>query len=169
MTHYSPFNIFTMQEQVSGKVQDNKVAAAHGSNNMGTIGESASDGKAKRTERKTQAQIIVEFLSRLGAYEADAIRIALALGKETATPQSLSPEDRLCINRYLNVGLQKENVPAERVGSHRTMRAVKLVERLLDYADKSQLTKANYALAIIAMDAQDVENARKVLLQGRQG
>ncbi len=169
MTHYSPFNIFTMQEQVSNKVQDNKVDAAHGSNNMGTIGESASDGKVKRTERKTQAQIIVEFLSRLGAYEADAIRIALALGKGTSTVQSLSPEDRLCINRYLNVGLQKENVPAERVGSHRTMRAVKLVEQLLDYADKSQLTKANFSLAMIAMDAQDVENARKVLLQGRQG
>ena len=157
-----------MQEQVSGKVQDNKVAAAHECINMGTNNESASENKVKRTERKTQAQIIVEFLSRLGAYEADAIRIALALGKEIVTPQSLSPEDKLCINRYLNVGLLKENVPAERVGSHRTMRAVKLVERLLDYADKSQLTKANFALAMIAMDAQDVENAHKLLAQGRQ-
>ena len=158
-----------MQEQVSSKVQDSKVAAAHESNNMGTNNESASENKVKRTERKTQAQIIVEFLSRLGAYEADAIRIALALGKESVTPQSLSLEDKLCINRYLNVGLQKENVPEERVGSHRAMRAVKLVERLLDYADKSQLTKANFALAMIAMDAQDVDNARKLLAQGRQG
>ena len=157
-----------MQEQVSGKVQDNKVAAVHESNNTVANNASASESKGKRTERKTQAQIIVEFLSRLGAYEADAIRIALALGRGSVTPQSLSPEDRLCINRYLNVGLQKDNIPAERVGSHRTMRAVKLVERLIDYADKSQLTKANYALAMIAMDAQDVENARKLLAQGRQ-
>ena len=57
-----------MQEQVSGKVQDSKVAAAHESNNMGTNNESTSENKGKRTERKTQAQIIVEFLSRLGAY-----------------------------------------------------------------------------------------------------
>ena len=83
-----------------------------------TNNESASESKVKRTERKTQAQIIVEFLSRLGAYEADAIRIALALGKESVTPQSLSPEDKLCINRYLNVGLQKENVPAERAAAN---------------------------------------------------
>ena len=74
-----------MQEQVSSKVQDSKVAAVHESNNMGTNNESASENKVKRTERKTQAQIIVEFLSRLGAYEADAIRIALALGKESVT------------------------------------------------------------------------------------
>lgn len=158
-----------MQEQVSSKVQDSKAIAAQESNNTSMSNESASESKGKRTERKTQSQIIVEFLSHLGAYEADAIRIALALGKETVTPQSLSPEDKLCINRYLNVGLLKENVPAERVGSHRTMRAVKLVERLIDYADKSQLTKANFALAMIAMDAQDVENARKLLAQGRQG
>ena len=57
-----------MQEQVSSKVQDTKVAAAHESNNTTTNNESASENKGKRTERKTQAQIIVEFLSRLGAY-----------------------------------------------------------------------------------------------------
>ena len=158
-----------MQEQVSSKVQDSKAITAPGSVNTSINNESASESKGRRTERKTQAQIIVEFLSHLGAYEADAIRIALALGKEAVTTQSLSQEDKLCINRYLNVGLQSGNVTAEHVASHRTMRAIKLVERLIEYADKNQLTKANFALAMIAMDAQDVENARKLLAQGRQG
>ena len=158
-----------MQEQVSSKVQDSKAIAARESVNTSINNESASESKGKRTERKTQAQIVVDFLSHLGAYEADAIRIALALGKEKMTTQSLSQEDRLCINRYLNVGLQSGNVTAEHVATHRTMRAIKLVERLIEYADKSQLTKANFALAMIAMDAQDVENARKLLAQGRQG
>ena len=83
-----------MQEQVSSKVQDSKAIAAHESVNTSINSESASESKGKRTERKTQAQIVVEFLSPLGAYEADAIRIALALGKETVTTQSLSQEDK---------------------------------------------------------------------------
>lgn len=142
-----------MAENQTMEGQGDKVAAARENNTKET----------KRPERKTQAQTVCEFLGSIGTYEADAIRIGLAFGNGSMTAETLTAEDKLCVNRFLNLGLKREDVNGTRIITHRTNRAVRLAETLAKYTDKDKLVIASGALTRFAVSEADVEEARKAL------
>nr|MDE5560938.1 hypothetical protein [Bacteroidaceae bacterium] len=73
----------------------------------GTVAAVPTEKKNENRKRETSAkdvQVIRAFLESVGIYEADALRVSIVIadGKETAG--SLSADDRLALNRYLNNG-----------------------------------------------------------------
>lgn len=142
-----------MQENVFNR-QDNKVAAVADSQKK----ESTSKEQKALSEKDTK--VIRQFLSSIGPYEADALRLAIALADGKVSVATFSSDDQLAINRYLNSGLKKEQNSSQQIQAHRIHRASNLSKRAVDFCGKLQLLSVYEALMDMAVNATYVEQAR---------
>ena len=139
-------NVFTRQ--------DNKVAAVADSQKK----ESTSKEQKALSEKDTK--VIRQFLLSIGPYEADALRLAIALADGKVSVATLSSDDQLALNRYLNSGLKKEQNTSQQILAHRIHRASNLSKRAVDFCGKLQLLLVYEALMDMAVNATYVEQAR---------
>ena len=113
----------------------------------------------KREASGKDAQVIRAFLESVGIYEADALRVGIAIADGKATAESISVDDRLALNRYLNSGTDNDRLTADNAQEHRLNRVFKLLERVAEFCDKRQLVTVNKALLSIAVNATDISRA----------
>lgn len=134
--------------------QDNQVAAAADS----TKKESSS--KESKTLSEKDVKTIRKFLQELNPYEADALRIAIALADGKVAMATLPSDEQLALNRYMNTGMAKDQNSPQQVQSHRIHRASQLCKRTADYCNKMQLLSVYGAVMEFAVNATFVEQAR---------
>lgn len=103
--------------------------------------ENEKQGDSKREVSGKDAQVIRTFLESVGIYEADALRVGIAIADGKATAESISADDRLALNRYLNSGTDNERLTADNAQGHRLNRAFGLLERVVEFCDKRQGNK----------------------------
>lgn len=137
--------------------QDNKVAAVADS----TKKESSS--KESKTLSEKDAKTIRKFLQELKPYEADALRIAIALADGKMNTNSLQSDEQMALNRYMNNGLAKEQNSSQQVQSHRIHQASQLCKRTADYCNKMQLLSVYGAVMEFAVNTTHVEQVRTAL------
>lgn len=113
----------------------------------------------KREINSKDVQAIRAFLEDIGIYEADALRVSIAIADGRATTDNVSADDRLALNRYLNSGTDNERINADNAQEHRLNRAFGLLERVAAFCDKRQLVTVNKALLSIAVNAADISHA----------
>ena len=134
----------------------------------GTVAAVPTEKKNENRKRETSAkdvQLIRAFLESVGIYEADALRVSIVIadGKETAG--SLSADDRLALNRYLNNGTDNDRMTADNAQEHRLNRAFGLMERVSEFCNKQQLVIVNRALLSIAVNAEAISHAVSSLVK----
>lgn len=110
----------------------------------------------KREISGKDVQVIRTFLESVGIYEADALRVSIAIADGKATADSISSDNRLAINRFLNSGKDNDRLTADNAQEHRLSRAFLLLERVAEFCDKRQLVTVNKALLSIAVNAADI-------------
>ena len=113
----------------------------------------------KREVSSKDVQAIRTFLENIGIYEADALRVSIAIADGKATAESISADDRLALNRYLNSSTDNDRLTADNIQGHRLNRAFGLLERVAEFCDKRQLVTVNKALLSIAVNATDISRA----------
>ena len=113
----------------------------------------------KREASGKDVQAIRSFLESLSVYEADALRVGIAIADGKTTATNISSDDRLALNRYLNSGKDNERMTADNAQAHRLNRAFQLLERITEFCDKRQLVTVNRSLLSIAVDATDISRA----------
>ena len=135
------------------------------SKNMEQAGAASAVSIEKKNESRKReisgkdAQVIRAFLESVGIYEADALRVSIAIADGKATAESISADDRLALNRYLNSGKDNERMTADNAQEHRLNRAFQLLERVAEFCDKRQLVSVNRSLLSIAVDVADISRA----------
>lgn len=133
--------------------------------NMEQGGTAAAVPTEKKNENRKRevsgkdAQIIRAFLESVGIYEADALRVGIAIADGKMTADTLSADDRLALNRYLNSSTDNDRMTADNAQGHRLNRAFGLLERASDFCDKQQLVTVNKVLLSIAVNAEDINRA----------
>lgn len=133
--------------------------------NMGqavTVAANPTEKKNENRKRETSGkdvQAIRTFLESVGIYEADALRVSIAIADGKTTADSILPDDRLALNRYLNSGTDNDKLTADNAQEHRLSRAFGLMERVADFCDKQQLVTVNKVLLSIAVNAADISRA----------
>ncbi|MDC7163101.1 hypothetical protein PQG94_15005 [Bacteroides stercoris] len=133
--------------------------------NMEQGGTAAAVPAEKKNENRKRevsgkdAQIIRAFLESVGIYEADALRVGIAIADGKMTADTLSADDRLALNRYLNSSMDNDRLTADNAQGHRLNRAFGLLERVSDFCDKQQLVTVNKVLLSIAVNAEDISRA----------
>ena len=118
--------------------------------------------KYESRKRETSGKDVLairSFLENLSVYEADALRVSIAIADGKANAENISADDRLALNRYLNSGKDNERMTADNVQEHRLNRAFQLLERVSEFCDKRQLVTVNRSLLSIAVDATDISRA----------
>lgn len=120
--------------------------------------EKKNESRKRETSGK-DVQAIRSFLESLGVYEADALRVGIAIADGKTTATNISADDRLALNRYLNSGKDNERMTADNAQAHRLNRAFQLLERVSEFCDKRQLVTVNRSLLSIAVDATDISRA----------
>ncbi|MGM9698936.1 MAG: hypothetical protein ACI3Y0_09880 [Prevotella sp.] len=141
-----------LQENIFNR-QDNQVVAAADSQKKESL------SKEHRAHDK-DVKIIRQFLSSIGLYEADALRIAIALADGKISASSFSSNDMLALNRYLNFGINKQQNSSQQIQAHRIHRASELSKRVIDFCGKLQLLTVYESLMDLAVNATYVEQAR---------
>ena len=127
------------------------------SKNMEQAGAASAVPTEKKNESRKRevsgkdAQVIRVFLESVGIYEADALRVSIAIAD--------GKDDRLALNRYLNSGTDNERLTADNAQEHRLNRVFGLLERVTEFCDKRQLVTVNKALLSIAVNATDISRA----------
>ena len=124
-----------------------------------TVPAEKKNESRKREISGKDAQIIRAFLENVGIYEADALRVSIAIADGKAAAGSISADDRLALNRYLNSGTDNDRLTADNAQEHRLNRAFGLLERVAVFCDKRQLVAVNKALLSIAVNAADISHA----------
>ena len=66
----------------------------------------------KREVSGKDAQIIRTFLESVGIYEADALRVSIAIADGKVSADNISADDRLALNRYLNSSTDNDRLTA---------------------------------------------------------
>ena len=124
-----------------------------------TVPAEKKNENRKREISGKDAQIIRAFLENVGIYEADALRVSIAIADGKVSADNISADDRLALNRYLNSGTDNERLTADNAQGHRLNRVFKLLERVTEFCDKRQLVTVNKALLSIAVNATDISRA----------
>lgn len=149
--------------------------------NMEQGGTAVSVPTEKKNENRKREisgkdiQAIRSFLESVGIYEADALRVSIAIADGKVTTENISADDRLALNRYLNSGTDNDRMTADNAQGHRLNRAFGLLERVADFCDKQQLVTVNRALLSVAVNAGDISHAvsslakRQASVQPTQG
>ncbi len=132
--------------------------------NMEQAGVTSAITGKKNESRKRDAsgkdvQAIRSFLESQSVYEADALRVSIAIADGKTTATNISSDDRLALNRYLNSGKDNERMTSDNAQAHRLNRAFQLLERVSEFCDKRQLVTVNRSLLSIAVDATDISRA----------
>ncbi len=120
--------------------------------------EKKSENRKRETSTK-DVQVIRAFLESVGIYEADALRVSIAIADGKMTAENISADDRLALNRYLNSSTDNGRLTADNAQGHRLNRAFELLERVAEFCDKQQLVTVNRALLSIAVNAGDISHA----------
>ena len=123
------------------------------------ISTGKKDESRKREISGKDMLAIRSFLENLGVYEADALRVSIAIADGKTSAENISADDRLALNRYLNSGKDNERMTADNAQEHRLNRAFQLLERVAEFCDKRQLVTVNRSLLSIAVDATDISRA----------
>lgn len=92
--------------------------------------------KYESRKRETSGKDVLairSFLESLSVYEADALRVSIAIADGKATATNISSDDRLALNRYLNSGKDNERMTADNAQEHRLNRAFQLLERVSEF------------------------------------
>lgn len=121
-----------------------------------------TEKKNENRKRETTGKDILAirtFLECVGIYEADALRVSIAIADEKVTAENISSDDRLALNRYLNSSTDNDRMTADNAQGHRLNRAFRLLERVSDFCDKQQLVTVNKVLLSIAVNAEDINRA----------
>ena len=130
--------------------------------NMGQVSVIAAvptekkNGNRKREANGKEMQAIRAFLESVDIYEADALRVSIAIADNKVTAENISSDDRLALNRYLNSSTDNDRMTADNAQGHRLNRAFGLLERVSDFCDKQQLVTVNKVLLSIAVNAEDI-------------
>ena len=112
-----------------------------------------STGKSERkNDCSKDAQVIRSFLESVGMYEADALRVSIAIADGKTSCDDMPHDDRIAVNRYLNYGLNNSQRSMEMIQAHRVSRSF-----LLDYVDKQQAILLGQSLFTIAVCKKDIE------------
>ncbi|OKZ25950.1 MAG: hypothetical protein BHV77_02030 [Bacteroides sp. 43_108] len=128
----------------------------------GTAAAVPTEKKNENRKRETvgkDVQAIRAFLESVGIYEADALRVSIAIADGKVTADNISADDRLALNRYLNSGTDNDRLTADNAQEHRLNRAFGLLERVAEFCDKQQLVTVNRTLLSIAVNAEDINRA----------
>lgn len=128
----------------------------------GTSAVVPTEKKNENRKRETNGKDILAirtFLESVGIYEADALRVSIAIANGKMTMDNISADDRLALNRYLNSGTDNDRLTADNAQGHRLNRAFGLLERVSEFCDKQQLVTVNRALLSIAVNAEDISHA----------
>lgn len=124
-----------------------------------TVPTEKKNESRKREVSGKDVQAIRTFLESVGIYEADALRVSIVIADGKATTESISADDRLALNRYLNSGTDNERLTTDNAQEHRLNRVFKLLERVTEFCDKRQLVTVNKALLSIAVNVTDISRA----------
>ena len=124
-----------------------------------TVPAEKKNENRKREVSGKDAQIIRAFLESVGIYEADALRVSIAIADGKMTADNISADDRLALNRYLNSSTDNDRLTADNAQGHRLNRAFGLLERVSDFCDKQQFVTVNRALLSIAVNVEDINRA----------
>ena len=116
-------------------------------------------GNSRRESGVKEIRAIRTFLESADIYEADALRVSIAIADGKVTTDNISADDRLALNRYLNSGENNERLTAENAQEHRISRVFGLLERATDFCDKRQLVAVNRMLLSIAVNPADFSRA----------
>lgn len=124
-------------------------------------GANAAVPREKRTENRKSynernAPVIRAFLETLTNHEADTLRVGIAIAVGKTTLSTMSADDRLAVNRYLNNGTDNKQLTADNVQEHRMERAFLVLDRIADFCDKRQIVAVNKVLLSIATDPSDI-------------
>ena len=114
---------------------------------------------SRRESGVKEIQAIRTFLESAGIYEADALRVGIAIADGRITTDNISADDRLALNRYLNSCRDNERLTAENAQEHRMSRVFGLLERAADFCDKRQLVAVNKTLLSVAVNPTDISRA----------
>ena len=117
------------------------------------------NGNSRHESGVKEIQAIRTFLEGVGIYEADALRVSIAIADGKVTTDNISADDRLALNRYLNSGRDNERLTAENAQEHRISRVFGLLERAADFCDKQQLVAVNRTLLSVAVNPTDISRA----------
>ena len=117
------------------------------------------NGNNRRESGVKEIRAIRTFLESVGIYEADALRVSIAIADGRITADNISADDRLALNRYLNSGRDNERLTAENAQEHRMGRVFGLLERVSDFCDKRQLVAVNKTLLSVAVNPADISRA----------
>ncbi|WP_155950036.1 hypothetical protein [Prevotella sp. P6B4] len=134
--------------------QDNKVVAVADSTRK------ESTGKESKTLSEKDAKVIRKFLQEVGPYEADALRIAIAMADGKVDITTLTSDEQLALNRFMNNGVNKGQSDSWEVEFHRSHRALQLCKRMEDYCNELQLLTIFVDLTEFAFNTAHVEEAR---------
>lgn len=133
--------------------------------NMEQAGTAAAVPAEKKNENRKRetvgkdVQAIRAFLESIGIYEADALRVSIAIANGKVSAENISADDRLALNRYLNSSTDNDRLTADNAQGHRLKRAFGLLERAAEFCDKQQLVTVNKVLLSIAVNAEDINRA----------
>lgn len=133
--------------------------------NMEQAGTAAAVPAEKKNENRKRetvgkdVQAIRTFLESVGIYEADALRVSIAIADGKITIDNISGDDRLALNRYLNSGTDNDRMTADNAQGHRLNRAFGLLERVAEFCEKQQLVTVNKVLLSIAVNSEDINRA----------
>ena len=92
--------------------------------NMEQGGTAAAVPAEKKNENRKHevsgkdAQIIRAFLENVGIYEADALRVSIAIADGKVSADNISADDRLALNRYLNSSTDNDRLTADNAQGH---------------------------------------------------
>ena len=117
------------------------------------------NGNSRRESGVKEIQAIRTFLESAGIYEADALRVGIAIADGKVTADNISADDRLALNRYLNSGRDNERLTVDNAQEHRIGRVFGLLERVSDFCDKRQLVAVNRTLLSVAVTPADISRA----------
>lgn len=117
-----------------------------------------SAGKSERkNDSSKEAQVVRGFLESVGMYEADALRVSIAIADGKTSGDDMLHDDRMAVNRYLNYGLNNNQRSTEMIQGHRVSRSFLLMKRVADYVDKQQAILLGQSLFTIAVCKKDIE------------
>lgn len=80
-----------------------------------TVPAEKKNENRKREVSGKDAQIIRAFLESVGIYEADALRVSIAIADGKVSADNISADDRLALNRYLNSSTDNDRLTADNV------------------------------------------------------
>lgn len=111
-----------------------------------------------------ELQMILDFLGKLGPFEADAIRVVTTVMRANGQEPIVKDEGLACVNRYLNHGLAAQGKPTElQAMTHRHGRGLKLLDLVAPFLDKEQFARATRWTLGVATDPLAIEKAIRMV------